>query len=373
MRVASLDDAIAWADLIMVAVGTPSAPSGALDLTAVLRVTAEIGAGLANDRRFRTVVLRSTVLPGTTDDQVRPSLESASGLRIGDDIGLATNPEFLREGSGIHDFFDATRTVIGSDDPRSAAMVEEAYVGLGAPLHHVSIRTSELVKYTDNAFHATKIAFANEIASFARRHDIDGREVMALLTADDRLNVSAAYLKPGYAFGGSCLPKDLRALSDRARKTDLKLPLLDSVLASNEAHFERGLALIESYGKRRVSILGLSFKAATDDLRDSPAVALAERLLGRGYALTIYDEDVQPASLRGANRAFIDEHLPHLARLLSDSLDAALKADVIVITKSWPGLERLPELLGPNQTVIDLAGMSWQPKAVPGGYAGIGW
>lgn len=374
LRIGDLRRAVAESDVIMVAVGTPSAPSGALDLSAVLRVCTEIGAALPDDGHFRTVVVRSTVLPGSIDEHIRPALEAASGRMAGDGFGLATNPEFLREGSSIRDFFEASRTIIGADDENSAAWVKAAYEGIEAPTFVVPIRTSELVKYTDNAFHAVKIAFANEIASVARRFGVDGRQVMSLMTADNRLNISHAYLRPGYAFGGSCLPKDLRALTDRAVKSDLDVPLLTAALRSNTAHFERGVALVESTGMRKVGILGLSFKASTDDLRESPAVALAERLLGRGYELSIFDEDVRPDALRGSNRAFIDEHLPHLGRLLSESLDATLAAsEVVVITKVWPAIERLAGSLRPGQAVIDLTGVPWSAEEIPGSYAGIGW
>lgn len=374
LRIADLAEAVPASDVIMVAVGTPSAPSGALDLSAVLRVCADVGRALPNDGRFRTVVIRSTVLPGSIEKHIRPALEQAADRTGGTHFGLATNPEFLRESSSIRDFFEATRTIIGADDERSGEMVKQAYQGVVAPTFLVPIRTAELAKYTDNAFHAVKIAFANEIASLARRFEIDGRDVMRLMAADDRLNISTAYLRPGYAFGGSCLPKDLRALTDRARKSDLDLPLLSAALPSNIAHFERGVAMVEASGRRRVGILGLSFKPSTDDLRESPGVALAERLLGRGYALSIYDEDVRPDTLRGANRAFIDEHLPHLGRLLSESLDATVTAsDVLVITKIWPAIEHLPERLRSDHVVVDLAGVAWEPDEMPAEYAGIGW
>jgi GDP-mannose 6-dehydrogenase len=231
-----------------------------------------------------------------------------------------------------------------------------------------------MVKYTDNAFHATKIAFANEIASFARAHGVDGREAMRLMMSDDRLNISTAYLRPGYAFGGSCLPKDLRAITDRARKTDVDLPLLDAALASNAAHFERGVRLVEAAGGRNVALLGLSFKSSTDDLRESPAVALAERLIGKGYRVAIFDPDVHPELLRGANRVFIEEHLPHLVELLCASLpDALAGADTVVVTKRWPGLETLAEQLHDRQSVVDLVGIEGADALGPERYAGIGW
>ena len=312
IRVGEIGEAVAASDVIMVAVGTPSTAAGGLDLTALMRVAEQIGAAMPRDGRFRTVAIRSTVLPGTIDNEVRPSLERASGMRAAVDFGIAMNPEFLREGSSIRDFDDASRTIIGADDERSAAQVSAVYEGTASPIQVVPIRTAEMIKYTDNAFHAVKITFANEIAAFARAHGVDGREVMRLMASDHRLNISPAYLKPGYAFGGSCLPKDLRAVTERARKVDLQLPLLEAALTSNSAHFERGFRLVDDGTTRGVAVLGLSFKASTDDLRESPAVALAERLLGRGHRLAIYDPDVHPELLRGANRVFIEERLPHL-------------------------------------------------------------
>jgi GDP-mannose 6-dehydrogenase len=375
IHVTDMATAVGRADVIMISVGTPSAASGALDLTAVLRVAEEIGAALQRDGRFRTIVMRSTVLPGTTEERVKPAIERASGMRAGEDFGLAMNPEFLREGSSIRDFYEASRTIVGAHDARSAEQVTAAYEGLAAPIEVVSIRTAEMVKYTDNAFHATKIAFANEIASFARAHGVDGREAMRLMMADDRLNISTAYLRPGYAFGGSCLPKDLRAITDRARKSDLELPLLNATLQSNTAHFERGVRLVEAAGGRNVALLGLSFKASTDDLRESPAVALAERLIGRGYRLAIYDPDVVPQSLRGANKAFIDEHLPHLAELLQARLEDAIgAADTLVVTKRWDGLDELERMIRPDQCIVDLVGLDDDAGTMARErYVGIGW
>jgi GDP-mannose 6-dehydrogenase len=366
--------AVAAADVVMISVGTPSTPSGAPDLTAVRRVADDIGGAMPHDGRFRTVVVRSTVLPGTTEEQVRPILEGASGLQARSDFGLAMNPEFLREGTGIRDFFEVSRTIIGANDERSSEQVRAIYEGLQAPVERLSIHTAEMVKYTDNAFHAMKVAFANEIASFARASGIDGREVMRLMATDHRLNISPAYLRPGFAFGGSCLPKDVRALIDRARKTDLDLPLLNATLTSNAAHFERGVRLVEAAGGRRVALLGLSFKSSTDDLRESPAIALAERLIGRGYQLRIHDPDVIPTRLRGANRAFMEEHLPHVADLLCNSLaEAIADAETVVIAKAWPELNGLPQLLGPERAVVDLVGVKGLEPRGTERYAGIGW
>ena len=374
LQVGELASAVRDSDLVMIAVGTPSAASGALDLSAVLRVAEEVGAALPRDERFRTVVMRSTVLPGTTEEQVLPSLERRSGMVAGVDFGLAMNPEFLREGSGVRDFHETARTVIGANDARSEQVVTAAYAGLAAQVEPVSIRTAEMVKYIDNAFHATKIAFANEAATFARAFGVDGREAMRLMVADQRLNISPAYLRPGYAFGGSCLPKDLRALTDRARKSDLDLPLFSAALASNAAHFERGVRLVEEAGARDVALLGLSFKSGTDDLRESPAVALAERLIGRGYRLAIYDPDVQLDLLRGANRAFIEQHLPHLVSLLRGSLAEALTgAGTVVVTKRWPDLDDLGLHLDEPQKVVDLVGIPGLETSGPDRYAGIGW
>jgi GDP-mannose 6-dehydrogenase len=374
VRVAEIGAAVAEADVIMIAVGTPSASSGALDLSAVMRVSEQIGEALPGDGRFRTVVVRSTVLPGTTEERIGPCLESGSGMRAGVDFGLAMNPEFLREGSSIRDFGDAARTVIGTNDARSAEQAAAVYDGLSIPIERMSIRTAEMVKYTDNAFHAMKIAFANEIASVAHRLGVDGREAMRVLTTDQRLNISSAYLRPGYSFGGSCLPKDLRALTDLARKADLDLPLLNAALQSNAAHFERGVRLVEEAGSRKVALLGLSFKNGTDDLRESPAVALAERLIGRGYRLAIYDPDVQLDRLLGANRAFIEKHLPHLVELLRASLAEALSgAETVVVAKHWPDLDDLGAALGERQTVVDLIGLPGLESSAANRYAGIGW
>lgn len=368
------EQAVERSDVVMIAVGTPSAPSGALDLSAVHRVAEEVGDALPRDGRFRTIVVRSTVLPGTTDGDVRPRLEERSGMRAGVEFGLATNPEFLRESSSIRDFFEASRTVIGADDDRSADAVRRVYDGVDAPVFVIPTKTSEMVKYTDNAFHAVKITFANEVASFARAHGVDGRDVMRIMAADDRLNISPAYLRPGYAFGGSCLPKDLRAITDRARKSDVEVPLLHAALASNSAHFERGVRLVEAAGRRRVGLLGLTFKSSTDDLRESPAVALAERLLGKGYQLSIYDDDIRAERLRGANRAFINQHLPHLGELLSGSLDATLQAsEAIVVTKVWEGVRDLADRLRGDQVLIDFAGGPPDWSLLGQRYTGIGW
>ncbi|HEY2915592.1 MAG TPA: nucleotide sugar dehydrogenase [Candidatus Limnocylindrales bacterium] len=334
LSVAAIPDAVPRADLVMVAVGTPSRPDGSLDTADLLRVVEEIGAALPADGRHRTVVIRSTVLPGTVQGPVRAALERTSGLTVGTDVGLAMNPEFLREGSSVRDFFETSRTIVGAEDEPSFAALRAAYAGLEAPLFEVPTAVAELAKYADNAYHAVKIAFANEVGSIAESVGISPSDVLDLLASDRRLNISTAYLRPGMAFGGSCLPKDLRAVQALGRRQSLELPLLGSVLTSNRAHLDRLVARIDAGGSRDVALLGLSFKDSTDDLRESPAVALAQALIERGYQLRIYDPDVHPEMLRGANRRFMEAHLPHLLELLTTSPEAAIGATgTVVVTK----------------------------------------
>jgi GDP-mannose 6-dehydrogenase len=345
--------AAAAADISLICVGTPSRDNGGLSTDAVERVAETIGRGLRERDDDHVVVLRSTSLPGTADGVVAPRVEAASGRRRGDGFGLAVNPEFLREGSSLDDFFAPPKTVIGELDARSGDMVAELYRTLDAPLHRVALRVAEMVKYADNTFHALKIGFANEIGSVCRSFGLDAYDVVEVFLADTKLNISPAYLRPGFAFGGSCLPKDVRALVYAGRQQDLSLPLLEAVLPSNEQHLRRTLDAIVASGRRRVGLVGLSFKPGTDDLRESPLVELAERLLGKGFELKIYDPIVAYSNLVGANREYVEAHLPHLSRLLTPTLDEALAdAEVAVVAA------RVPELVGrawpPGQLVVDL-------------------
>jgi GDP-mannose 6-dehydrogenase len=324
--------AVTASDLSLVCVGTPSAADGAIDIGALERVTTTIGGAIAARPLRHTVVIRSTTIPGTCEATVRPLLEQASGLRVGADVGLAVNPEFMREGTSIEDFNNPPKTVVGGVDEASADVTASLYDDLTAPLFTLPVRVAEMVKYADNAFHALKIGFANEVGVACRALAIDSHEVMRVFCADHKLNISSAYLRPGFAFGGSCLSKDLRALLHAARHADVELPILESILPSNERHLQRAVEAVLGLGRRRVGIFGLAFKQGTDDLRESPLVELAERLLGKGLDLRIYDPAVSPSGLVGANREFIERRLPHLSTLLVDSAEELLRhSDVCVV------------------------------------------
>jgi GDP-mannose 6-dehydrogenase len=361
-RLTATDDsqsAVAGSDVSMICVGTPSNGNGSLDLKYVQKVCAEIGRALASKDDYHVVVVRSTVLPGTVQEKLIPVLEEHSGKRAGEDFGVCMNPEFLREGKAIEDYYHPSQVVIGELDRRSGAAVEKLYEAVEAPVIRTAIPTAELVKYANNAFHALKIAFANEIGNLAGAHGIDGAEVMDIFAQDTRLNISPAYLKPGFAFGGSCLPKDLRALLYRAKELDMESPLLGSILQSNERQIQYGIERVEKTGRKRVGILGLSFKAGTDDVRESPSVPLVETLIGRGYQVVVYDENVEPDRLIGANRVFLERELPHIASIMRPSIQQVLEeSDVVVIANGSRAFRDVPGLLGPEQVVIDLVGVT---------------
>jgi GDP-mannose 6-dehydrogenase len=312
-------DAIRDTDVSLICVGTPSGSQGSLSLDALERVCADIGPALARDGRRHTVVVRSTVLPGTTEDVAIPALEAASGLKAGRDFGVAMNPEYLREGSGVADFDAPEKTVIGQLDAESGDAIAEIYGDFADKVFRVPIRVAEAAKYVDNAFHALKVGFANEIGALSLEFGIDSHQLMEIFKSDHKLNISEAYLTPGFCFGGSCLPKDLRALVHRAKGAHVDVPILESVLESNEAHFRRTYELLTANGRRRVGLFGLAFKPGTDELRESPFVELAERLIGKGYDLRIYDPSIHLPSLTGTNREYIEEHLPHLKQLLAET------------------------------------------------------
>jgi GDP-mannose 6-dehydrogenase len=348
--------AIEESDVSFVCVGTPSQMNGNLDLSYIRRVCEEIGLALRNKATRHTVVIRSTVLPGTMRGIVIPTLEERSGKRAGIDFGVCNNPEFLREGSAVMDFKVPAKTVIGELDDTSGATVADLYAKLAAPLIRVTLETAEMVKYIDNAWHALKIVFANEIGTFCKSLGVDSNRAMEIFCIDKKLNISSAYLSPGFAFGGSCLPKDLRALVYTAKLRDLELPILSSILRSNDLQVMRGLQIIMAKGRTRIGILGFSFKAGTDDLRESAMIELIERLIGKGYDLRIYDRNVQLAKLVGANRDFVLNRIPHIAALMVDDINAVLEhAQTIVIGNNDPEFRKIPERRQDGQYIVDLA------------------
>lgn len=359
-RLRATDDtirAICETDLSFVCVGTPSQINGNLDLTHIRRVCEQIGQALNTKSERHTVVIRSTILPGTMRRVVIPILEEYSGKKAGLDFGVCCNPEFLREGSAVKDFDFPPKTVIGELDKGSGDLLASLYKTLDSPLIRTQIEVAEVIKYIDNCWHALKIGFANEIGNFCKVLSIDANEAMEIFCSDKKLNISRAYLTPGFAFGGSCLPKDLRALSYAAKQQDLDLPILNSILPSNELQISRGLRLITEKGNKQVGILGFSFKAGTDDLRESPMIEIIERLSGKGYNLKIYDRNVHIARLVGANRDFILNHIPHISRLMVSDIDAILDhAQTIVIGNNDTEFKNLTDRLRNGQSVVDLVG-----------------
>jgi GDP-mannose 6-dehydrogenase len=364
-------EAILSTDLSFICVGTPSQPNGNLDLRYIRHVCEDIGAALKAKKDWHVVTIRSTVLPGTVRQIIIPILEETSGKSAGKDFGLCHNPEFLREGSAVRDFHAPPKTVIGEFDQASGDILATIYADLDAPLIRTDLETSEMVKYVDNCWHALKIGFANEIGTICKSVGTDSHEVMKIFCQDRKLNISPAYLSPGFAFGGSCLPKDLRALSYKAKSHDLDLPILTSVLPSNERQIMRGLQLVMEKGNKRVGVLGFSFKAGTDDLRESPMIEVIEMLIGKGYDLRIYDQNVNIASLVGANRDFILNRIPHISRLMVDGVDAVLThAQTVVVGTKDPDFENLSHRLRPDQTLVEFVRINHADK---GNYDGICW
>lgn len=364
---------IAASEISFVCVGTPSQRNGSLDLTALGHVCDQIGAALANLDTFHIVVIRSTILPGTIKNFVIPRLEAQSGKKAGKDFGVCNNPEFLREGTAVHDFEHPPKTVIGETDPRSGDLVQALYDGLPGPIIRCGIEVGEMVKYADNSWHAVKVAFANEIGKFCKAAGIDSHQVMDIFCQDTKLNLSPYYLRPGFAFGGSCLPKDIRALAYKARSLDVSTPLISSILFSNKEQVEWGIERIMRLNKKKIGILGFSFKAGTDDLRESPLVDVIERLLGKGYDLRLYDSNVNLARLTGANRDYIYKVIPHIERLMVDTSDAALShGEVIVIGNNAPEFAELAPRLKPDQHVVDFVRIAAIEKA-HAAYDGLCW
>ena len=365
--------AVRQADLILVCVGTPSRSNGDIELRHVRRVCEQIGAALRTHPGAPVVVVRSTLLPGTMRELVIPTLEASSGRHAGTDFGVCVNPEFLREGTAVHDYLNPPKTVIGELTRASGNLLARLYEGIPAPLIRTDIETAEMVKYADNAWHALKVGFANEIGNLCKALQVDSHRVMEIFCRDTQLNLSAYYLRPGFAFGGSCLPKDLRALLHKAKSLDVSLPILAAVLPSNELQIERAVQTVMNHGNRKVGILGFSFKAGSDDLRNSPVVELTERLLGKGFELRIYDGNVRLASIHGANRDYILHRIPHISGLMVSSIDEVLEhADTIVIGNAAPEFRDIPRRLGLRQTLVDLVRVS-ESRSVSGVYEGICW
>lgn len=366
-------EAISKSDISFICVGTPSQVNGSLDLKYVRGVCEQIGKCIAEKGSYHVVVARSTMLPGSMMSVVIPTLEESSGLTAGKDFGVCINPEFLRESTAIYDYFNPPKTVIGQIDERSGDVVEELYSGFDAPLIRTDIQTSEMVKYTDNIWHAVKVSFANEVGNFCKAIDIDSHKVMDIFCQDRKLNISPYYMKPGFAFGGSCLPKDLRAFTYKAKSMDLEIPVLNSVLENNALQVERGFQMVASKGSRKVSILGFSFKAGTDDLRESPIVELIEKLVGKGFDLKIYDKNVSMARLTGANKDYILNVIPHVSKLMVDNLDDAIAhGDVLVIGNGAEEFRDVLERKGDKQVVVDLVRIT-DKTSIEGHYDGICW
>jgi GDP-mannose 6-dehydrogenase len=360
-------------DLFLVCVGTPSRANGDIDLKYVRRVCEQIGTALRNHQGAPVVVIRSTMLPGTMRNVVIPTLEACSGRRAGAEFGVCINPEFLREGTAVHDFYNPPKTVIGELNRASGDLLANLYARIAAPLIRTDIETAEMVKYADNAWHALKVGFANEIGNVCKGLEVDSHRVMDIFCQDTKLNLSPYYLKPGFAFGGSCLPKDLRALLYKAKTLDVSLPILAAILPSNTQQIERGLRAVIEKGNKKVGILGFSFKAGTDDLRESPVVEMTERLIGKGFDLRIYDKNVSLARLHGANRDYILNHIPHISRLMAPSVDEVLDhAGTIVIGNAAPEFRDVPKRLTDGQTIIDLVRVT-DSRSVSGVYEGICW
>jgi GDP-mannose 6-dehydrogenase len=355
---ADIQQAVNDSELSIICVGTPSKPSGDLDLSYVEKVSEEIGEAIKQKDDYHLVVVRSTVLPGTCKNLVIPSIERTSGKRHGVDFGVSMNPEFLRESTAVHDFYYPPMLVIGEYDKRAGDLVEDLYRGIECPVFRRETEIAEMIKYTCNVWHAIKVSFANEIGAIAKSVGVDGRDVMDIVCEDKKLNISTYYMKPGYAYGGSCLPKDVRALTAKSIQQDLNTPLISSLSDSNAQHMQRGFELVYNKGKKKVSLLGLSFKAGTDDLRESPLVELVERLLGKGLDIAIYDENVQYARIHGSNKDYINNHIPHISELLNSNIKEVIEhGDVLIIGNGSEEFVEIANNPPAGKQVVDLQGL----------------
>lgn len=367
-------EAVHATDLSLVCVGTPSAANGSQDQDAIVRLAHQLGAALRTKRDGHVVVFRSTLVPGTVEETLRPILERESGKRDGVGFHACFQPEFLREGSSIRDYDKPPFTVVGAAAEAPVAALKALFGHLPCEFHATSIRAAEMLKYCCNNFHALKIAFANETARLCEALGVDPFEVMELVCRDTQLNISRAYLKPGFAFGGSCLPKDLRATMYLAKMRDVELPMLGGILPSNRTHIERAIAKVLESGRKRIGMIGLSFKSGTDDLRESPLVTLAEQLIGKGLQVLVYDPEVQLSRLLGANRRFIEQHVPHIGSLMCDDLqDVIGESDLLVVGMNDAHTVRmLKERVQANQIVLDLVNIGRRDD-LRGRYIGLCW
>jgi GDP-mannose 6-dehydrogenase len=370
----STAEAIQDSEVSLLCVGTPSRKNGSLDLSYLERVSEQVGAALKDKPEYHVVVIRSTVLPGTTHGVVIPALERESGKTYGDGFGVSVNPEFLREGTALKDFRKPPLTLVGHNHAADASGTLALYQSIDAPLVSTSICVAEMMKYTSNTWHALKVVFANEIGNLCKKMDVDSHEVMDIFCRDEKLNISSYYLKPGFAFGGSCLPKDVRALQYRAKEVDVELPLISQILPSNRAQIQQALDQVLDTGKKKVGLLGFSFKAGTDDLRESPIVILAEALLGKGVSLRIYDKNVSMARLVGANKEYIEKQIPHLSSLLCNTTEEVIDgSEVIVVGNQAPEFVEVVKGCRADQIVIDLVRLPIDGSAMNADYRGICW
>jgi GDP-mannose 6-dehydrogenase len=366
--------AVLGSELSLVCVGTPSAPNGSQDQTAMLRLAKDLGAAMRDKSAPHTFVFRSTLVPGTVEDVLRPIIEAESGKKDGINFHVCFQPEFLREGSSIRDYDKPPLTVVGANAEAAVSTLRDLFGHLPCEFVTTSVRAAEMVKYCCNNFHALKITFANETARMCEAMGVDPFEVMDLVCRDHQLNISPMYLRPGFAFGGSCLPKDLRATNYLAKMRDVDLPMHGSIMTSNRVHIDHAIAKVMATGKRRIGMIGLSFKTGTDDLRESPLVLMAEHFIGKGLSLLVYDPEVRLSSLLGANRRFIEQHVPHIAQLIrGDIADVLAESDVLVVGLSDRLVfEALGRHVRPDHVILDLVNIP-DGKALRGQHVGLCW
>ncbi len=366
-------EAVHATDITLICVGTPGHHNGSLDLAHIKGVCKQIGSAIETKSRYHIVAVRSTMLPGTIAETVIPALEVFSGKKNGRDFGVAINPEFLREGTSIYDFNNPPFTLIGADDEESAELLKKLYAHLTAPVIIVRVKEAEMVKYACNCFHGLKVAFANEIGTICKALSVDSHRVMEVFCQDTKLNLSPYYLKPGFAFGGSCLPKDIRAITYKAKGLDAEVPMLNAILVSNRQHIDRAVDMVLRTGKKEVAVLGLSFKPGTDDLRESPMVTMIETLIGKGLKLSIYDKEVELAKIFGANKEYIEREIPHISSLMKKDLsDAIGQAQVVVVTKKSDEFKDMAKYATNGRIIIDLVRVFDQVN-LPPNYQGLCW